>query len=83
MTFDQIERLYWLRPFQPFEMLLADQRSVRVENLDFLSLSADHRSIIVYELPDHAEVIDPLLVVSLKFREPDLTADASVGDADG
>jgi hypothetical protein len=72
MTHEQIERLYWLRPFQPFEMLLVDQRTVRVENFDFISLAADRTTITVYELPDQAEVIDVSLVISLKFREPDL-----------
>jgi hypothetical protein len=72
MTHEQIERLYWLRPFQPFEMLLADQRSVRVENFDSMSLAADRTTITVDELPDRAEVIDVALIVSLKFQEPDL-----------
>jgi hypothetical protein len=72
MTHEQIERLYWLRPFQPFEMMLVDQRTVRVENFDFISLAAHRTTITVYELPDQAEVIDVSLVISLKFREPDL-----------
>ena len=73
MTSEQLERLHRLQPFQPFEILLADRRSVRVENLDFWSLSPDRRTVTVYELPDRAEVIDLELIVSLKFREPDLT----------
>lgn len=53
-------------------MLLSDQRKVGVANLDFISLSTDHRTLTVYELPDQAEVIDISMVVSLKFRESDL-----------
>ena len=77
MTFEQVERLYWQRPFQPFDMLLSDQRTVSVANLDFLSLSTDHRTLTVCTLPDQAEVIDVLMVVSLKFRESDLTTQLS------
>lgn len=77
MTFEQVERLYWERPFQPFDMLLSDQRIVSVANLDFVSLSTDHRTLTVYTLPDQAEV----MVVSLKFRESDLTTQPSSGRA--
>jgi hypothetical protein len=38
MVYEQIERLLRARPFQPFEMLLSDQRKVTVANLDFASL---------------------------------------------
>lgn len=62
-------------------MLLADQRSVRVENLDFWALSSDGRTVIVYELPDKAEAIDAGLIVSLKFREPELMMEAAPADA--
>src|SRR5438105_1114374 len=81
MTHEQLDRLYHLRPFPPFEMLLADQRLIRVANLDFWSLSADHRTVTVYELPDRAEAIDIALIVSLKFHEPELTADVSSTNA--
>jgi hypothetical protein len=72
MVSEQIELLLRARPFQAFELLLVDQRKITVENLDFVSLLGDHRTIAVYTLPDEAEVIDLNLVVSLKFREPDL-----------
>lgn len=56
-------------------MLLSDKRKVRVANLDFVSLLSDRRTVAVYELPDEAEIIDLDMVVSLKFREPDLMVD--------
>lgn len=62
-------------------MLLSDQRTVSVANLDFVSLPTDHRTLTVSTLPDQAEVIDVLLVVSLKFRESDLTTQPSSGRA--
>lgn len=70
--YDQIERLLRVRPFQPFEILLVDQRKVRVANLDFVSLLGDRHSRVVYTLPDAAEIFALEKVVSLKFREPDL-----------
>jgi hypothetical protein len=75
MMYEQIERLLQARPFRSFEMLLSDQRKVSVTNLDFVSLLGDHRSVAVFELPDEAEVINLDLIVSLKFREPDLMID--------
>jgi hypothetical protein len=75
MVYEQIERLLRLRPFQSFDILLCDQRTITVKNLDFVSVSGDRRTVAVYTLPDEAEVIDLDLVVSLKFREPDLMVD--------
>lgn len=72
MIQEQIDRLYRLRPFQPFEMSLTDQRTLRVENLDFVSLASDRTTITVYKLPDEAEVIAVEMIVSLRFREPEL-----------
>ncbi len=53
-------------------MLLADQRSVEVKNLDFISRSPDHRTVTIYSRGEEVEVIDLVHVVSLKFHEPDL-----------
>jgi hypothetical protein len=80
MVYEQIERLLRLRPFQAFDILLCDQRTIRVKNLDFVSVLGDHRTVAVYTLPDEAEVIDLDLVVSLKFREPDLMVDVKSAD---
>jgi len=81
MIYEQIDRLLRMRPFQSFEMSLADQRTVRVTNLDFVSLLGDRRTVAIYALPDEAEVIDLNLVVSLKFREPDLMIDVDSTNA--
>jgi hypothetical protein len=75
MVHEQIERLLRLRPFQPFEILLSDQRKVGIAHMDFVSLLGDRHTMAVYTLPDEAEVINLDLVVSLKFGEPDLMID--------
>ncbi len=75
MTSEQIRHLYWREPFQAFEILLSDQRTVVVKNFDYISLSPDHRVITLYGLGDEVEVIDIALIVSVKFRDPDLLAD--------
>lgn len=75
MTSDQVERLYWAEPFQPFEIRLADQRVFEAKNFDFMSLSPDHSTILVYGEGDEVEAIDIALIVSVKFRDPDLLAD--------
>jgi hypothetical protein len=72
VTSEQIERLYWREPFQTFRILLSDQRVIEVQNLDFITLSPDHRTMTIYTSPEEAEVVDFAHVVSLKFREPDI-----------
>ena len=68
MTIEELRKIHLARPFVPFDIHLADGRTLRVEHPEFLSQSPPGRTIAV-GLPDGShEIVDLLLVVSLKPR---------------
>jgi hypothetical protein len=68
MTTEQLRNMHLERPFQPFDIHLADGRSLAVEHPEFLSQSPTGRTVAI-GLPDGThEVVDLLLVTSLKTR---------------
>jgi len=68
MTADQLRALHSARPFQAFDIHLADRRTLRVEHPEQLAISPGGRVIGVARPDDTIEQIDLLLVVSLKPR---------------
>lgn len=66
MTTDQIRHLHQARPFQPFDIFLADGRSLSVEHPECLAISRAGRTIGVAVEENVIETIDLLLVTSLK-----------------
>jgi hypothetical protein len=68
MTIEQLRLMHQARPFRPFEIYLADGRSIPVEHPEFFSQSTSGRTIGVAVGDDAIEVIDLLLVTSLKPR---------------
>ena len=68
MTTEQIRKLYHERPFRPFDIFLADGRRLSVPHQEFLSFSASGRTIVVSLPDDTFEIVDLLLVTSLKAR---------------
>jgi hypothetical protein len=67
MTIQEIRKAYEARPFQPFELRTADGRTVAVKSPEFLAFSPKQRCVYV-GLDDGVEVVDLLLVTSLKMR---------------
>jgi hypothetical protein len=68
MTIEQLRRMHQARPFQPFEIHLVDGRTLPVEHPEFLAQSPGGRTIAVGHPDDTIEIVDLLLVVSLKPR---------------
>jgi hypothetical protein len=68
MTIEQLRPMHSARPFRPFEIHLADHRSLTVEHPEMLSQSQSGRTIAVARPDDTIEIVDLLLVVSLKPR---------------
>jgi hypothetical protein len=71
-----LELLYFHQqawPFRSFVLHLADSRVLRVENPEFVSISADSRSIEIFspgtaDAPIHEiEYIDATLIVSIRL----------------
>ena len=66
MTAEEVLRLQNATPFRPYDVLLSDGRALEIKHPDFLSVSEDEQLIRFYELPDGLEIVDLLLVVSLR-----------------
>jgi hypothetical protein len=70
MTAEQVLNLQRAIPFQPFELLLADGRGLTAASADCMNLASDGRSLFLFLPPsDATEIIDLMLVVSLRFSE--------------
>jgi hypothetical protein len=66
MTIEQIRRAHRAQPFHPFEMHLADGRALQVPHPEFLAIAPPGRTIGV-GMPDGTiEIVDLLLVTSIK-----------------
>ncbi|HET6884541.1 MAG TPA: hypothetical protein VFI31_30585 [Pirellulales bacterium] len=65
MTIEQIRDLYEKRPFRPFELHLADGRTLTVEHPELMSRSVSGRTIAVSRPDDVIETVDLLLVVGI------------------
>ena len=68
MTIEQLIQMHQARPFQPLDIYLADGRTIPVDHPEFLSRSPVGRTIGVGRDDGTIEVIDLLLVSSLKPR---------------
>jgi hypothetical protein len=68
MTIDQLRKMHQAKPFQPFDIHLADGRSVPVEHPEMLAISPPGRTIGVGVADGTIEIIDLLLVTTLKPR---------------
>lgn len=68
MTIDQIRKLHQAKPFQPFDIHLADGRAFPVEHPEFLALTPPGRTVVLGLADGTFEFIDLLLVTTLKLR---------------
>ena len=68
MTIDQLRKLHQARPFHPFDIHLADGRTVPVEHPEMFLAPPPGRTIGVGMDDGTIELFDLLLVVSLKPR---------------
>jgi hypothetical protein len=66
MTIEQLRQSHSAQPFKPFDLHLADSRSLSVDHPEQLAISRSGRTIGVARPDDTIETIDLLLVVSLK-----------------
>lgn len=67
MTAEQVARLQCAAPFKPYWLQLTDGRSLYVDHPDFVSVSEEDQLIRVEEESGAIEIIDLMLVVSLRY----------------
>ena len=68
MTTEQLRRVLHACPFEPFDIHLADGRHLTVKHPDFLALFPSGRTFVVTFDDESFEVVDLLLVTSLKIK---------------
>jgi hypothetical protein len=68
MTIEQLRKMHQAQPFQPFDIHLADGRSLPVDHPEFLAVTPPGRTIGVGLSDGTIEVVDLLLVTTLKPR---------------
>jgi hypothetical protein len=66
MTVEQFKRLQAARPFQPFVIHLADGRQFPVRHPEATNLSPSGRTVLVFNRDKLFEILDMLLVTSLR-----------------
>ncbi len=65
---DQLRRMHQARPFQPFEIHMADGRSLPVDHPELLAVTPPGRTIGVGLSDGTIEIVDVMLVTSMKPR---------------
>jgi hypothetical protein len=70
MTIDHVRKFFEAQPFTPFTLHLADGRQFPVISREFMALSPLGRTVAVYQPDGMIDIIDLLLVTSLKVRAP-------------
>jgi hypothetical protein len=68
MTVEQVRKLHQARPFKPFDVHLTDGRALPVNHPELLAIVPPGRTIVVGLEDGTAEIVDLLLVLSLKPR---------------
>jgi len=68
MTVEQIQKMHRARPFQPFDIHLADGCVLPVDHPEILAVPPPGRTIGVGCTDGTIEIVDLLLVTSLKPR---------------
>jgi len=70
MTIEQLQKMHQERLFQPFDLHLADGRSIPVNHPELLGFSTTGRTIAVGVPDGTIEIVDLLRVTSLKPHQP-------------
>ena len=64
MTLAKMVAIHGARPFRPFDIYIADGRVIRISHPEILVIGG--RTVTVHQEADTEEVLDLLLVASLK-----------------
>ena len=70
MTTDDVRRLYWAEPFQPFQLVLKDGREVLVARREHLSIAPVGDRITVFPRIEDFDIIDLADVTGVRTIGP-------------
>lgn len=65
MTIEHLHAAYNAQPFRPFQLHLADGRSIPVQHRDFMMTVPRGRTIVVAEPDGRLHILDLLLVTDI------------------
>jgi hypothetical protein len=65
MTVESIRRVLDAKPFQPFNLHLADGRSISIDHPEFVAYTGAGRTLFVGGVGEEFELVDLLLVLSI------------------
>ena len=68
MTIQEFRNLHQAAPFHPFTLHLADGRKIPVQHVEFAIIAPSGRTVLVYQPDDSYDVIDLMLVTSLRVN---------------
>ena len=66
MTINQIRKLHQAQPFQPFTVRMADGNAYPVPARDFVSLSPNGRTLVIFGAGNKIKLLDCLLVTEIE-----------------
>jgi hypothetical protein len=69
MTIEQLKKAHSAQPFKPFDVRLADGRSIEVPHPEFMAMSPTGRTVIIVRPDDDYHVVDLLLVTDLVVHQ--------------
>ena len=70
MTMDELRITRESNPFRPFTIHLADGRSLHVPHRDYLSISPEGNTVIVYKNNGGFSILDLMLITELTVEAP-------------
>jgi hypothetical protein len=68
MTTQQLHAMLRAAPFQPFDVYLANGKAIPVRHPELVLVTPGGRTIVIASEDDAVEIVDLLLVTSLKAR---------------
>ena len=67
MTIEQLGTVYDAQPFRPFNLLMADGRSIPVQHRDFMMTVPRGRTIVVGEPDGRLHILDLRMVTEVEL----------------
>lgn len=77
MTIDDLRKLYWTEPFEPFQLELNDGRQITVAKREWMALSPAGDTIVVAPTVLEMEIIDIPAIMGLRFFGPPVASPAN------
>lgn len=70
MTADDVRKLYWAEPFEPFQLVLKSGREILVAKREFLSIAVTGDRIAFAQKIEDFEIIDLVDVAGVRLFGP-------------